>query len=319
MTDSNNYLLCPRVYDTEGLFNGFHNEDPNEKCIPKYDYSQCGKIVGGGKLSTYNVNGLSGYPSREAGQTGITNQFSLEGVTGGNMSRIRQVGRDRTSMSIGNNENNGRFNTTQNETFKERMTSDIPEFTTMPITTNTGKSSMLQPQLRAPDMIYERRKYDDKEKSSIMNDITDSLSAFKDGVVYSITFGKKDTETFCPTMDYEAQQNVMTAGKVIGAIITIILIWFAISFIISAILYGYAAANGGCFSPMPSSDITTIFVPMSSDKYTESVSKQNGGNNKNGITRFFNTVGQVMLSPFNVVINNVAKLGGGNKSNYNLI
>lgn len=313
MTDSNNYLLCPKVYDTEGLFNGFHNEDPNEKCVPKYDYDQCGKIVGGGRLSTYNINGFTGYPSRKSGQTGINNQFALGSFTGGNISRIRQVGRDRTPMTIGNSESKGKFNSSRNESFRERMTSDIPEFTTMPTTPNTGKSSMLQPQLRAPDLIYERRNCSD---TSIADDITNSLSAFKDGVVYSITFGKKDTETFCPGMGYNTQQNIITAGKVVGAIITFIIIWFAIAFITSAILYAWAAVKGGCYSPARCSNVATIFVPMSStDTYTECVGKQCGGN-KSGITRFFNTVGQVMMSPFNIAVNSLV---GGNKRKNGII
>ena len=227
-------VKCCQIRDpinTEGLFDEVYNSDPSQKCMNCYEYKQSDKMLGATVSKTINPK-LTNHACRVRFQTQQNGPYDFQDITGGNMVHARTaIEADRRPMSLGNREDVEVLNA--RECFNNPG-SKSPDFTTMPVSIQGGMSSGLSPSyplLRdevGTDMICE-------SIGKIRKDITEPLQSFKDGVLYSITFGKnKGKEKFGPFDNYGRHGhkkhracNIM--GKVVGAVVLALLIWLAIS------------------------------------------------------------------------------------------
>ena len=305
MSVSVNKSLCPNMFNTDGLFDEVWNSDPHHKCGPRYEYQQSDKALGATATKVNNQD-LYNYAFRTQQSTQQNGPLDLMDTTGGNIGFNRSgVAMETIPMTIGNEDNNLIFNERLGRTSKskEKFTenandssnsTNTPDFTTMPTSIQSGLSSYLAPYNRAPLDTYDK-KYKHVKRCDVKKDITSSLDSFKDGLLYSITFGKK--EKFCPCQN----RSYHTVGKVIGIIIVVFAIWFAISALVSCCLYGKAYCDG-CCCPEAWSGISPIYMD-SQPYYT-------WGGNKQKSNNFFKTMGEVAVTPFVSLYNAIA---GGNK------
>lgn len=304
--------LCPNLYNTDGLFDEVWNSDPHRKCGPRYEYEQSDKALGATATKLNNAD-LHNYAFRTQQDIQQNGPYDLQEQTGGNMALSRTgVGLNRTAMNIGNKTNDYIFNN-RLEGFKEAMNS--PDFTTMPTSIQSGMTSGLMPYSKSPDQASNRRYRNVKKSKAMKSDVTGPLNAFKDGLLYSISFGSDKHETFCP-FSYEGYS---TFGKVMGVIILVLAIWFAISFLISCCLCGRAACCDGCYCPEAWSGISPIYLETAKNNYAW------GGNNTNKVGNFFKTVGEVAVCPFVSIYNAITggtkkqKTTGGLKTKFNIL
>lgn len=293
-----NRSLCPNRFDTSGMFGEVYNSDPYNKCGPCYEFQQADRLVGGTASVAANEDRYN-YGFRDQKSTQQNGPFDLQDVTGGNFALSRTMpGIDGTKTSIGDKNNYKIFN--KKECF-DGLTSR-PDFTTSPASIQGGMSSMLEPINRYPPMVGKGKSCRGGSKFA-KNSIVQPLNEFKDGVLYSITFGNaKPKESFCGCMP---KKPTTLAGQVSGCIVLVIILWFVISAFIAGLLFGKASlCPGGIFTPAEFSGIDIISTS------NNALGKVAGGNVSSGISGYFKTVGQVMVSPFV----SLGRLLGGKRS-----
>lgn len=300
-----NKSLCPNMFDTGGMFGEVFNSDPNHKCGPCYDFQQADRSVGCAASDKTNDDKYN-YGFRDQKSTQQNGPLDLRNVTGGTIAMSRTLpGIDRMGTSIGNKRNPKIFN--DRECFGNDRSK--PVFTTSPVSIQGGMSSMLQPMNKYPPMHGNRSKMCRGGAKTAKDIITEPLKELKDGVVYSMTFGKvKEGFAGCGC---GFKKPMTLTGQIVGCIILIVVIWLCLSMLISAMLFGKAAmCPGGTFTPAEISGISTISV-IPADSFGPG-GKTFGGHVSRGISGFAQTVKEVMVSPFV----SMGKLLGGKTSKY---
>ena len=233
----------PQIFNTEGLFDEVYNSDPSKKCMARYVYVQADKSLGctGSKVIKPP---LENNACRVRFQTQQNGPYDYEDVTGGNIALQRTgVARDRIQETLGNKynrsiQNAGIGQTEGAETFQPN--NDAPEFTTMPVSIQGGMTSGMNPYQTTLMESIAPNKCKHQNVGDVRNEVTSSLENFKDGLLYSITFGQYKNKKEKFSVDNPAAK---ISGKIIGVIICIFVIWFLLSLFIAIGLYAKAKSN----------------------------------------------------------------------------
>lgn len=279
--------LCPNIYNTEGLFNDWYNEDSSKKCGPLYDYKQTAKLNCGTDSEMLNDDKFN-YSNVEQLKTGQNGPVSFNNTTGGNMMSQRAVGAAIRPMEVGNKESNNVLNGYPNCNNKE--TFNTPEFTTTPTPLTTGSTSALYPEERAPFDDFNGAKCLNNCNnfgSKLRNEIVKPIDAVKEGVLFSLTFGQnKNKESFC--MCNRRKPTETACGKVIGCVIIVSIIFIIGILIFTAVIYSKTGDNNGKLSGGASGFFNTMGELIKSpSKVINNAFKNQNNTNAEGITNTF--------------------------------
>ena len=282
--------ICrPTLYDTEGYFDDYYNSDLSQRDPYKFEYIQAGKAENGGASASSQAGMLNnnlctdfriqqnGIPSADEAM-----DSSFTGIRSSHAGSMKSY-----------DFHNPQAQCSQPVKSKRERFSD---FTTSPTAITNGMTSGLSPYNK---YLNSALPPSGKCKPDAMNEIKESLDSFKDGVLYSITFGQRKKETFCDCMPHHEVPKI--CGKAIGGTIVAIIIWLIISCFIACILFGKAAAcPSKSYSPCPFSGVQDILLLECGASSQQAGQKTKGGST---FSNFMRTVGQVAVSPFVSVAN----------------